>query len=140
MTFRKLKLTVYLALCILFSFGCRDFGDTPTGSGGPGVGVSFSASIQDTLIARCALPVCHGQGSSQNGFTMGNVSWNEIRNGSGNHGPILVPGDASNSNLFMKTTLNPPFGARMPADGPPYLSLEAQAAIRDWINQGALDN
>ena len=134
------QIWLLVAMAIVLTQGCRDFGNTPSGPGSTGGGVSFSSTIQDTLIARCALPVCHGQGSSQSGFTMGSVSWNEIRNGQGNHGPVVVPGDASSSNLFLKTTLNPPFGTRMPNDGPPFLSLEAQTAFRDWINQGALDN
>jgi len=127
---------IIMGIIMLMALACADQGDPPTGSGNM---VSFSGEVQDTLMARCALSGCHGLGSMQSGFTMGNVTWNEIRNGSGNHGPVIVPGDASSSNLFMKTTLNPPFGSRMPNDGT-ILSLQAQIVIRDWINQGALDN
>ncbi len=101
--------------------------------------VSFANNVRDILTTRCATSGCHGLGSSQGGFTMGNVTWSEIRNGAGNHGAVLVAGNAASSNLFLKTTSNPPFGARMPADGTT-LSTADQTAIRDWINQGALDN
>ena len=122
---------------IIIALGCADYGDPPTNSSGT---VSFAADIQDTLAVQCAKSGCHGIDSSQGGFTMGNVTWSEIRNGSGNHGLVVIPGNASASNLFLKTTASPPFGTRMPNDGPPYLSIQAQTAIRDWINQGALDN
>ena len=101
--------------------------------------VSFANNVSDILTARCATSGCHGLGSSQGGFTMGNVTGSEIRNGTGNHGAVLVAGDASASNLFLKTTANPPFGARMPDDGTTLSTLD-QNTIRDWIDQGALDN
>ncbi len=101
--------------------------------------VSFATNVKDILTTRCAVSGCHGGGSSQGGFNMGSVTWSEIRNGTGNHGAVLVAGNASASNLFLKITSNPPFGARMPDDGTT-LSTADQNAIRDWINQGALDN
>ncbi len=101
--------------------------------------VSFLNNVKDILSIRCATSGCHGLGSSQSNFTMGNVTWAEIRNGAGNNGPVLVAGNASASNLYLKTTANPPFGNRMPNGGTP-LSTADQNAIRDWINQGALNN
>ncbi len=125
---------------ILMALACADYGDSPIGPGGGVNTVSFAADIRDTLAVRCANPSCHGGTPPTGGFSITTASWNEIRNGSGDHGAVLIPGDASTSNLHLKTTSNPPFGFRMPMDGPPFLSLEAQTAIRDWIDQGALDN
>ena len=34
----------------------------------------------------------------------------------------------------------PPFGARMPRNGPPYLPASDVALITDWIIEGAHDN
>jgi hypothetical protein len=127
-------------ILVLIGLACADYGEAPMGPGGGNTVVTFSGMVQDTLMARCAKSGCHGAGSSEGGFTMGSVSWSEIRNGAGFHGNVLTAGNANASNLFLKTTGQPPFGSRMPFDGPPFLSLEAQTAIRDWIDQGAPDN
>jgi len=34
----------------------------------------------------------------------------------------------------------PPFGSRMPSNGPPYFSPGERALIADWIAEGANDN
>jgi hypothetical protein len=39
-----------------------------------------------------------------------------------------------------KLESTPPFGSRMPLDGPPYLEDAEVLLIRDWIAEGALDN
>ena len=101
--------------------------------------VSFSSGVGPTLVSTCAVVACHGSGSMQGGMSMGGASWGEITSATGFNGPIVVAGDASSSNLYLKTTSNPPFGSRMPFGGTP-LSTAQQTAIRDWINQGALNN
>jgi hypothetical protein len=52
----------------------------------------------------------------------------------------VVPGDPCASLIVQKTSNAPPYGARMPSDGPPYLSPGEQALLRDWIAEGAHDN
>ncbi|RME20983.1 MAG: hypothetical protein D6800_12600, partial [Candidatus Zixiibacteriota bacterium] len=101
--------------------------------------VSFATDIQPILQSRCAVSFCHGSGFTSGGMTMGGATYNEIISASGFHGPIVVGGDASQSNLYLKTTSTPPFGARMPFGGP-FLTTEQQNLIRDWINEGAQDN
>lgn len=101
--------------------------------------VSFAVDVQPILAGRCAIGGCHGTGSSSGGLTMGSASWTEIRNASGLHGAIVVAGNSSASNLYLKTTNQPPFGAQMPAVGT-LLSLSQQQILRDWIDQGALNN
>lgn len=102
--------------------------------------VSYAADIQPILSSRCAIPVCHGAGWSSGGYTMGGgAPYTTVRNAVGLHGPIIVAGNASTSNLYLKTTIIPPFLTRMPFGGP-FLSDAEQALIRDWINQGAMDN
>ena len=101
--------------------------------------VSYGTDVRPILVVSCAISACHGTGFAQGGLSMGDASWLQVKNASGNNGPIVIVGNASNSNLYTKTTLNPPFLARMPlTDG--FLSTAQQNVIRDWINQGALDN
>lgn len=101
--------------------------------------VSYSTDVQPILTnAGCnAAGSCHGSGAS--GLTLTNLSYLQVRNASGDAGPIVVAGDASSSNLYLKTTSSPPFGGRMPQGGP-FLTTDQQNKIRDWINEGALDN
>ena len=42
--------------------------------------------------------------------------------------------------LVQKLGPAPPFGARMPRNGPPYLPASDVALITDWILEGAHDN
>jgi len=103
-------------------------------------GVSYANEIQPILSARCAVPGCHGAGSSSGGYTMGaGAPYATVRNASGNNGPIIVASNSGASNLYLKTTSSSPFGSRMPLGGTP-LSTADQQKIRDWIDQGAQDN
>jgi hypothetical protein len=68
-------------------------------------------------------------------------SYEHLRAGGVNSGAsVVVPGDACESVIVQKIGDGPPFGARMPYSGPPFLSLEDQQVIRDWIVEGALDD
>ncbi len=53
---------------------------------------------------------------------------------------IVVPGDPCSSVLLQKVSSAPPFGARMPSDGPPYLTPVERQLLSDWIFEGARDN
>ena len=135
-----------LGLLLVMSYGCSDSG-SPTDGGGNGGGnggttdtVSFASDVRPILVASCAISACHGSAPIQSGLNMGTATWTQIRAASGNVGGlVVVAGNASSSNLYLKTTTNPPFNARMPLTGG-FLSTTQQNLIRDWINQGALDN
>ncbi len=103
--------------------------------------VSYASDVRPTLVSSCAIVNCHGSGTIQSGLNMGTATWIQITNATGNitGGLVVIAGDASSSNLYLKTTFPPPFGAQMPLGGVP-LSSAQQIAIRDWINQGALNN
>ncbi|MCH7946322.1 MAG: putative Ig domain-containing protein [candidate division Zixibacteria bacterium] len=102
--------------------------------------VSYGSDVRPILVASCAISACHGSAPIQSGLNMGTATWTQIRAASGNVGGlVVVAGNASSSNLYLKTTTNPPFNARMPLTGG-FLSTTQQNLIRDWINQGALDN
>lgn len=54
---------------------------------------------------------------------------------------VIIPGKPCESFIIRKLSEDePPFGVRMPRDGPPYLSTETIRLISDWIVEGARDN
>lgn len=53
---------------------------------------------------------------------------------------IVVPGRPCDSVLLGKLSPTPPFGARMPYNGPPYFDRDELTTIGDWIAEGAADN
>lgn len=54
-------------------------------------------------------------------------------------GTRVVPGQASSSLLYTKTSSSPPCGLQMPFQIGP-LSSSQRNLIKDWINAGALEN
>jgi hypothetical protein len=118
------------------SSGCMDEGSMITPELTPVVAgpdsVSFIRDIKP-IFDRAGCTSCHG---GNGGLYVSTVAL--IRQG-GIHGPAVIPGDAANSILAQKISATPPFGDRMPQGGP-YLPDSVQQVIRQWINQGALDN
>jgi hypothetical protein len=55
-------------------------------------------------------------------------------------GKIVVPGAPCDSILWQKISAGPPFGARMPLSGPPFLDDTTRQLIADWIAEGAADD
>jgi len=53
---------------------------------------------------------------------------------------IIVPGKPCESVLIQKLGAGPPFGSRMPLNGPDFLEVEDLQAFADWIAEGAHDN
>lgn len=53
---------------------------------------------------------------------------------------IVIPGRPCDSVLLQKVGAAPPFGGRMPLNGPPFLNDDERQLIHDWIAEGALDN
>jgi len=53
---------------------------------------------------------------------------------------VVVPGDPCASEIVQKVSNAPPTGARMPPGGPPFMTTEEIALLRDWIAEGANDN
>ena len=135
-----------LGLLLVMSYGCSDSG-SPTDGGGNGGGnggttdtVNFANDVRPILVVSCATVNCHGSGTIQSGLNMGTATWSQIRAASGSiGGTVVVAGNSSLSTRYTRTTLSPPFDAQMPFGRTP-LSSAQQIAIRDWINQGALDN
>ena len=63
-----------------------------------------------------------------------------MRGGDKSRDTMVVPGDPCASLVVQKTSNAPPSGARMPSDGPPYLSPREHLLLHDWIAEGARDN
>lgn len=133
------RLSLWLVPAVLLS-GCADMGNPPTSSPAPnggGATVSFASDIQPLFNTYCASAGCHGDVSPQNSFRLTSYA-NTIATGV--HAPNVIPGDAANSTLYrIVTPASSPGLSRMPFGGP-YLTTSQQQLIRDWINEGALNN
>ena len=99
---------------------------------GAGAFVSFSRDILP-IFSQKGCASCHG---GSGGLFVGSVA--QLLQG-GDHGPAIVPGNADASHIVQKLSPTPPFGSRMPLGGP-YLTTSTIQTIKDWINQGALNN
>jgi len=100
--------------------------------GAAGTVRSFSTDVLP-LLTRYGCTGCHGG----NGGLYVDTQPHLLQGG--NHGPAIVPGDADGSLIIQKISVNPPFGSRMPQGGP-YLTDSDVQLLKEWINQGALDN
>ena len=132
------RLRALAAVWILgFVAGCSDKGSdpvsvpitTPAATSSP---VSFRQDVLP-ILNRFGCTSCHG---GSGGLFIGTVT--QIKAG-GTHGPAVRPGDSANSIIVQKISPAPPFGDRMPQGGP-YLPDSLQLVIRNWVDQGALDN
>ncbi len=109
--------------------------------------VSFSREILP-LFKMQAGPVgcaCHQPtdpnpiGLEQTGLNLS--TFDGVRAGGQNSGAqIIIPASPCDSILYQKISPGPPFGARMPFNGPPFLSDDDRRLIADWIAEGARDN
>ncbi len=114
----------------------------------PNTEVSFSRDIQPILQAKrdqepgcnCHMPSDPNPiGLEATGLDLSNYS-GLIRGGINTSANLVVAGQPCESVLWKKISAGPPFGARMPFNGPPFLSSEAIQTISDWIAEGARDN
>lgn len=125
--------------------GCQGNVNVPAPSSG--ATISFAGSVQPIFNARCTS--CHSAGFSvgslagvQMVLTAGQSYGSLVNQVSAQNGAftLVVPGDAESSLLWLKvSSSDPPVGSTMPVFGSP-LSAQDLATLRDWIEQGALDN
>lgn len=92
------------------------------------------ADVRPILQGRCT--DCHDDGGSA-GLDL--RTYAGVMAG-GSSGPVVVAGDCEGSVLWQKTGPEPPFGSRMPADGPPWLSDGDRATLCEWIRAGAVES
>lgn len=129
---------------VLFAMGCST-DDTPRGVMGPGgaAPVSFSADIRD-IIARggCTSASCHGAAAALGLDLRPGADYGSLVNVTAvedNSKKRVLPGDAQNSYIVIKVEGRQTVGGRMPLGGTPLDSIDV-TNLRNWIDQGALDN
>jgi hypothetical protein len=110
----------------------------------PGVAIDFQRDIVDGIFKsdeyHCLK--CHSEyGDTPLGFYVGGLdlsTYEGLRAGGAQSGAnIVIPGRPCDSVIYKKISAGPPFGSRMPLDGPPYLDDEDEEIIADWIAEGA---
>jgi hypothetical protein len=106
--------------------------------------VSYAKDIAPVFVEyHC--PKCHTHGgATPQGLSVGGLdleSFETLRAGGVQSGAeIVVGGQPCASVLLQKLGAGPPFGSRMPLDGPPYPDAEDLELLSDWIVEGARDN
>lgn len=116
----------------------------PTDSN-PDVETSWSVDVASVLgRAQLGCVWCHDRESGGPGFAVSGLdltSLETLRAGGARSGSnIIVAGDPCQSVLYQKLLAGPPFGSRMPLDGPPFLSNIEARVVHDWIAEGAKAN
>ncbi len=126
-------LLMFLAACLL-GISCKDLGSDNLPQSGA---VSFSKSLQPIFNNNCIS--CHG---IEAGLTLSQgVSFGMLLYVPAQSSCVglyrVLPGNADSSVLYRKVS-GTSCGARMPQGG--ILSGQEIGLVRDWINQGALNN
>ncbi len=141
------------SLCL---FGCLDALDPNVGEplvercvnqdSDPGTDLSFTNDILPIFLGErgpgcnCHIPTDPNPiGFEQTGLDLS--SYRGLRNGGINsQSSIVVEREPCSSVVWQKISPGPPFGSRMPFNGPPFLDLQTRTLISDWIAEGAIDN
>ncbi|HSL23560.1 MAG TPA: hypothetical protein VK886_18665 [Vicinamibacterales bacterium] len=142
------KMTLALAAAALAAVGCDESLRDLTGPT-PDLEVSF-ASIQQQIFqttdasGRTACTNCHtnaGRGPAAELNLLPEFAHAALVNAPSRQNPgavLVVPGDPDNSYLVRKLEGAASIaGARMPRNGPPYLTSGQLLVIRRWIENGA---
>jgi hypothetical protein len=104
----------------------------------PAVSVSLALDVRPLMYRSPGGCSCHTS-STTSGFNL--ATYEHLRHGGLNSGErVIVPGLPCDSILVQKLGPTPPFGSRMPFNGPPYFTADELALVKDWIAEGALDN
>lgn len=104
----------------------------------PEAAVSLALDVRPLMFRSPGGCGCHASGVTS-GFNLG--TYERLLSGGSNSGTgIIVPGAPCDSILVQKLGPTPPFGSRMPFNGPPYFTAEELTLVMDWIAEGALDN
>jgi hypothetical protein len=105
--------------------------------------IRFSSDVQPIFTRSCAKFGCHIPATAPFGFVLeqGQAYANLVDVQSAEDPTLkrVEPGRSDLSYIIRKLE-GTGLGDRMPADGPPYLPDAEIQLIKDWIDQGALDN
>jgi hypothetical protein len=148
------RVALLAALAALAAGGCSltpDVGQRLAGTcddsdGHAGKPVLFSSDIRP-LIYRpmggcgCHLPTPNGNGVGTQISGLNLSSLSTLRRGGLNSGAkVVIAGEPCASIMYQKLSDAPPFGSRMPLNGPPYWTPDELQLLHDWIAEGANDN
>ena len=126
--------------------GPRLAGTCDDSDGHPGKPVSFTSDIRPLIFrfpggCGCHLPTPSGDGAGTQISGLNLSSLATLRMGGLNTGArIIVAGEPCSSLLYQKLSDAPPFGSRMPLNGPPFWTADELQLLHDWIAEGANDN
>jgi len=143
-----------VAACLVGLAGCLDSLEPDVGpparalcsdaDSDPSVAVRYQADLVDGIFNRAVLHCdkCHTPGGATPiGLLVSGLdlsTYDSLRAGGvQSGGDIVIPGQPCRSLLYQKVQAGPPFGARMPLDGPPYLRGDELRLVADWIAEGA---
>lgn len=136
-----------LATCALEpDVGPRLAGSCDDADSRPGTSVSFSQDIRPLILRPVGGCPCHvpsfsgaGPGTQLSGLDLS--SFTSLRAGGFNSGSrVVIAGEPCSSIMYQKLSDSPPFGSRMPLNGPPFFSADELRLLHDWIAEGANDN
>ena len=145
LTLARLTLACLTLACL--TPGCVESGvGVPIPESDPGVEPKTYAEIQTMIFEpMCALS-CHRAGAAPKGLSLqANVAHKHLVNVAASEAPHLMrvaPGLPEQSYLVIKVVSSDPRrkGARMPRNGPPWVSRAQIRALRRWITAGAKDD
>ncbi|NKB69053.1 MAG: hypothetical protein GKR89_18450 [Candidatus Latescibacteria bacterium] len=142
-----MRLLVFSVLFACFGLACSSDSGSDNVLGpdseqeGTGGTIATFSSIQSTIFTpTCATSGCHASGGSFPTLEAGQAYENIVGVASSQEMALIAAGDPDNSYLYRKITgASGIEGRRMPRAGDP-LADEAIAAVRAWIEAGALNN
>lgn len=129
---------LFIASCGSNSTGTMNNDNNGGGDDNPTPSEPTFSNVQVILNNNCAGSGCH-VGERTNGVRLD--GYNNVMESVGNayNENIVQPNDAAGSPIVDKIEPNPEFGSRMPENMTP-LSSNQISLIRDWIDNGAMDN
>jgi len=122
-----------LALSLLFTYSCSDTGSPFEPTGEDPVVVSFVSQVQPIFHTYCYS--CHGPDYYNANLLLD--TYEHILAGTSDNGPVIIPGNSTESLLIQKIQGISVIGeSLMPSGGPP-LSIENIQTMIQWVEEGA---
>lgn len=122
---------------MLVTFSCSD-----KSTGSDDFNATYSDIYSNVISTRCATSGCHVSSHPYLDLSNKELAYTKLINKK-NHSntfDYIEPNEPDNSYLYLKIIGDPGAGARMPKNGPPYLTEDEISTIREWIESGALNN
>ena len=113
------------------------------GDSDPAHDVDFKMQVRPIIEARCSSCHYYSRGT-QDGYMAVHLDLETLatlkKGGTNTGAGIVIAKKPCSSAIVQKIRGTFPIGARMPRDGPPYLSREEIQLFMDWIAEGAKGN